>query len=170
MTDAAADDSGPVFRLTYHSRSRISATERKYQLGEIFSVARSTNKKIGVTGAMLITDDEFVQTLEGPEQVVRELYAKFSGTNGTNMSSCLRMGRSPSGCSASGRWPGWPLMASRIFRCSLTWTRAGSARRSLGPPPRRRTLSWTSCARRCVTPPRPPLSEERPPATVHRGR
>ncbi len=77
MTDAAAGDSGPVFRLVYHSRSRISATERKYQLGEIFSVARSTNKKIGVTGAMLITDDEFVQTLEGSEPVVRELYAKI---------------------------------------------------------------------------------------------
>jgi len=77
MTDAAAGDAGPVFRLVYHSRSRLSATERKYQLGEIFSVARSTNKKIGVTGAMLITDDEFVQTLEGSEPVVRELYAKI---------------------------------------------------------------------------------------------
>lgn len=77
MTDVASGDSGPVFRLIYHSRSRLSATERKYQLGEIFSVARSTNKKIGVTGALLITDDEFVQALEGPEPVVRELYAKI---------------------------------------------------------------------------------------------
>jgi Sensors of blue-light using FAD len=77
MTDAAAGDSGPVFRLIYHSRSRISAAERKYQLGEIFSVARSMNKKIGVTGALLITDDEFVQTLEGSEPVVRRLYAKI---------------------------------------------------------------------------------------------
>jgi len=77
MTDAAAGDSGPVFRLIYHSRSRISAPERKYQLGEIFSVARAKNKKMGVTGAMLITDDEFVQTLEGPEPVVRELYERI---------------------------------------------------------------------------------------------
>jgi hypothetical protein len=77
MTDTAAGNSGPVFRLIYRSRSRIGAAERKYQLGEIFSVARSGNKKIDVTGALLITDGEFVQTLEGPEQVVRELYTKI---------------------------------------------------------------------------------------------
>jgi len=33
---------------------------------------------VGVTGALLISDDEFVQTLEGPEPVVRELYAKIN--------------------------------------------------------------------------------------------
>ena len=77
MTDVASGDSGLVFRLVYHSRSRISATERKYQLGDIFSAARSNNKRQGVTGALLITDEEFVQTLEGPEPVVRELYARI---------------------------------------------------------------------------------------------
>jgi len=60
MTETAAGDPGPVFRLIYRSRSRIGAADRKYQLGEIFSVARSSNKKLGVTGALLITDDEFV--------------------------------------------------------------------------------------------------------------
>jgi hypothetical protein len=75
MTEVTPGDSGPVFRLIYRSHSRVAATERKYQLGEIFSVARSTNKRKGVTGALLITDDEFVQALEGPEPVVRELYA-----------------------------------------------------------------------------------------------
>src|SRR5215470_4528670 len=77
MTETAAGDSGPVFRLVYRSHSRIGAAERKRQLGEIFSVARSANKKLGVTGALLITDDEFVQTLEGPEAAVRDLYAKI---------------------------------------------------------------------------------------------
>jgi len=78
MTETAAGNSGPVFRLIYRSRSRIGAAERKYQLGKIFSVARSSNKKLGVTGALLITDDEFVQALEGPEPVVRQLYLKIS--------------------------------------------------------------------------------------------
>jgi hypothetical protein len=78
MTETAAGDSGPVFRLIYRSRSRIGAAERKQQLGEIFSAARSANKKLGVTGALLITDDQFVQTLEGPEPAVRDLYAKIS--------------------------------------------------------------------------------------------
>ena len=77
MTETAAGNPGPVFRLIYHSRSRIEAADRKHQLGEIFSVARSSNKKLGVTGALLITDDEFVQALEGPESVVRELYTKI---------------------------------------------------------------------------------------------
>jgi len=77
MTGTAAGDSGPVFRLIYRSRSRIGAAERKHELGEIFSVARSSNKELGVTGALLITDDEFVQTLEGPEPAVRELYTKI---------------------------------------------------------------------------------------------
>ena|SRR5947207_2106384 len=78
MTETAVGDPGPVFRLIYRSRSRIGAADRKYQLGEIFSVARSSNKKLGVTGALLITDDEFVQALEGPEPVVRELYTKIN--------------------------------------------------------------------------------------------
>jgi FAD-dependent sensor of blue light len=78
MTKTAAGGSGPVFRLVYRSHSRIGTTERKQQLGEIFSVARSSNKKLGVTGALLINDDQFVQTLEGPEPAVRDLYAKIS--------------------------------------------------------------------------------------------
>jgi hypothetical protein len=78
MSETAAGDSGPVFRLIYRSHSRIRYAELKQQLGEIFSVARSANKKQGVTGALLILDDRFVQTLEGPESVVRDLYAKIS--------------------------------------------------------------------------------------------
>ena len=78
MTETAAGDPGPVFRLIYRSRSRIGAADRKHQLGEIFSVASSSNKKLGVTGALLITDDEFVQALEGLEPVVRELYTKIN--------------------------------------------------------------------------------------------
>jgi Sensors of blue-light using FAD len=77
MTQTAAGGSGPVFRLIYRSRSRIGAAKRQHELGEIFSTARSSNKKLGVTGALLITDEEFVQTLEGPEPVVRELYTKI---------------------------------------------------------------------------------------------
>jgi len=77
MTETAAGNSGAVFRLIYRSHSRIGAAERKQQLGGIFTVARSSNKKLGVTGALLITDDEFVQALEGAEPVVRDLYAKI---------------------------------------------------------------------------------------------
>jgi hypothetical protein len=77
MADAARAQSGPVFRLIYRSRNLIPVAERKFQLGEIFSVARSKNKQAGVTGALLISEDSFAQALEGPEPLVRQLYARI---------------------------------------------------------------------------------------------
>ena len=121
MTDAASGDSGPVFRLIYHSRSRIPASERKRELGDIFSTARSGNKKIGVTGALLITDDEFVQTLEGPERVVSELYAQIYKDKRHEHVRLLESGEVPE--RVFGRWamarvsvegePDIPLIAHR---------------------------------------------------------
>lgn len=70
-TDHAAS---PVFRLIYRSHNLIPGTERKTALGILFSEARSNNKKKNITGALLIHDDWFVQTLEGDEQAVQALY------------------------------------------------------------------------------------------------
>jgi hypothetical protein len=64
----------PVFRLIYRSHNRIPEVDRKAELGEIFSVSRSGNKKKGVTGALLTHGDWFVQALEGDEDTVRGLY------------------------------------------------------------------------------------------------
>jgi Sensors of blue-light using FAD len=169
MTETAGD-SGPVFRLIYRSRSRVGAAERKRQLGEIFSVARSSNKKRGVTGALLITDDEFVQTLEGPEPVLRELYAKISKDKRHEHLELLESG-DVSG-RVFGRWamakvaaegePDIPLLANI--------DKGVSARRSPGPPPRRRKPSSTSCASRCGTPGFPPLTNASPPPRRRRPR
>jgi hypothetical protein len=68
---------GSTFRLIYRSKSRIPEQTRKTELGEIFSVARSNNKSLGITGALLLYDDKFAQTLEGGEAAVRELYARI---------------------------------------------------------------------------------------------
>ena len=67
-----------TFRLIYRSHSRIPADDRDVGLAEIFSVARANNKRLGVTGALLITDNWFVQALEGDEPVVRDLYQRIS--------------------------------------------------------------------------------------------
>ena len=67
----------PTFRLIYRSHNRIPNDRRKAELGAIFSAARSTNKRLGVTGALLTSGDWFVQTLEGDEAVVRDLYARI---------------------------------------------------------------------------------------------
>jgi hypothetical protein len=74
-------ESGPgaalTFRLIYRSRSRILAQQRKAELGKLFSAARSNNKKLGLTGALLTDGDWFAQVLEGDEATVRALFAKI---------------------------------------------------------------------------------------------
>jgi hypothetical protein len=66
-----------VFRLVYRSHSRIADADRVSELGEIFTTARTNNKRLGVTGALVVTGDAFAQTLEGDEAVVRELYQRI---------------------------------------------------------------------------------------------
>lgn len=80
MADAAptpgTPDSGPgsIFRLMYRSRNKIPADQRQAELGTLFSIARSNNKKQQITGALLLYGDWFAQVLEGPEAPVRALY------------------------------------------------------------------------------------------------
>ncbi len=64
-----------VFRLIYKSRSRVPAENRETELGNIFSVARRKNTAQGITGALLLYDDWFAQTLEGDEGAVRKIFA-----------------------------------------------------------------------------------------------
>ena len=63
-----------MFRLIYSSRSRIAPDESTPELGDIFATARRNNKRLDVTGALVVTDDAFAQALEGDEAVVRQLY------------------------------------------------------------------------------------------------
>jgi len=78
VTDAAAGDSGAVFRLVYRSHCLIDPDHRRTALGEVFTTARRTNRRLGVTGALVVSDDAFAQTLEGDESAVRDLYAAIS--------------------------------------------------------------------------------------------
>lgn len=66
-----------TFRLMYRSRDLISPAEREVALGHLFSTARSNNKALGISGALLIDGDRFVQTLEGDESPVRDLFARI---------------------------------------------------------------------------------------------
>jgi predicted sulfurtransferase len=84
MTEAqpAADttrDTDPtrVLRIVYRSRSRIPAEQRRAVLAQIFASARTNNRRAGVTGALLVTDHYFVQTLEGDEAQVRALFERI---------------------------------------------------------------------------------------------
>lgn len=77
MTDGTIEAEAPTFRLIYRSRNQISADSRKLTLGDIFSQARSNNKNQQITGALMMSHDWFVQTLEGREDEVRGLYARI---------------------------------------------------------------------------------------------
>lgn len=75
--DASDQVSADSFRLMYRSRDLIPPEDRKVALGALFSEARSQNKKQNISGALLISDQWFVQTLEGDEDAVRALYARI---------------------------------------------------------------------------------------------
>jgi hypothetical protein len=77
MVDSSAAPPETTFRLVYRSHMRIAPDGRKAELGAIFSAARSNNKRLGVTGALLVCEDFFVQTLEGDETVVRDLHDRI---------------------------------------------------------------------------------------------
>jgi len=64
-----------VFRLIYRSRDLIAPEQRKVELGALFTAARSNNKAKQLSGALLLSDTHFVQTLEGDETTVRDLFA-----------------------------------------------------------------------------------------------
>jgi Sensors of blue-light using FAD len=73
-----SDEPGRVFRLIYSSHSRIESDDATTELGAIFTTARRNNQRLGITGALITTDDAFVQALEGDEAAVRELYESIS--------------------------------------------------------------------------------------------
>lgn len=77
-TDVGAHGTQPVFQLIYRSESRVPSDQRRFELGDVFTTARRNNTRLGVTGALLVSDDSFVQVLEGDEPVVRNLYARIA--------------------------------------------------------------------------------------------
>lgn len=116
MTNAAADPaSDGVFRLIYRSRDLISPDRRKVELGQLFSAARSNNKKQNISGALLMSDEAFVQLLEGDEAPVRELFAHIEKDPRHDSVSVLHAGTV--GERIFSRWAmaRWPRTASRTF-------------------------------------------------------
>ena len=70
-------ESTGTFRLMYRSHDLIAPPERSVALGHLFSFARSHNKALGICGALLVDGERFVQTLEGDEARVRDLFARI---------------------------------------------------------------------------------------------
>jgi hypothetical protein len=49
--------------------------DRRTELGNIFTTARRQNRAVGVTGALVLAEDGFVQVLEGDKDTISDLYA-----------------------------------------------------------------------------------------------
>ena len=75
MTDTTAE---PVFRLVYRSSTTIDRENRPAELEEIFERSRRKNTQLGLSGALLVWEDTFVQALEGDEATVRGLYTTIA--------------------------------------------------------------------------------------------
>jgi hypothetical protein len=121
MTEAGqVPGAGDVFRLIYRSRNLIPPDERKSELGGLFSVARSSNKKQDITGALLVYGDWFAQVLEGDEEPVRALFAHIAQDSRHDSVAVLETGPATR---VFGRWamarvsvegePDIPLIAHR---------------------------------------------------------
>ncbi|WP_285589673.1 BLUF domain-containing protein [Actinomycetospora sp. NBRC 106378] len=78
VTDTTADLGQQVFRLVYRSRTTMGSENRPAELEEIFEVSRRKNHDLGLSGALLVWQDTFVQVLEGDEARVRDLYATIA--------------------------------------------------------------------------------------------
>jgi hypothetical protein len=79
VTDTTPEPaSASTFHLVYRSRSRIPQEGMKQELGRLFATARSRNKQLEVTGALLCADGCFVQVLEGDEATVQGLFARIA--------------------------------------------------------------------------------------------
>ena len=74
MTEPWAARPQPVFQLMYRSRNRLAEEQRGDELADLFARARSNNQRRDITGALLISDQWFVQLLEGDEALVRSLF------------------------------------------------------------------------------------------------
>ncbi|WP_158544797.1 BLUF domain-containing protein [Blastococcus sp. TF02-09] len=81
-----------TFRLIYRSRIRIAPQQRPAELGKLFTTARSNNKRAGITGALLLSDQRFVQTLEGDEARVRSVFATIERDSRHDEVSVLEAG------------------------------------------------------------------------------
>jgi hypothetical protein len=68
-----------LYRLVYFSRNRIAGSHADIDLAvqDILSKARSKNAKLGITGALMFNSGCFIQTLEGPQWPVKDIFHRI---------------------------------------------------------------------------------------------
>jgi hypothetical protein len=100
----AVEPADSTFRLIYRSHSRLPEDGRRAELGALFTGARSHNKSQQITGALLLSGEWFVQTLEGDELRVRSLFEHIEKDARHDSVSVLE-----TGTVASRAFPRWSM-------------------------------------------------------------
>ena len=80
-TSNAGEDGGPaIFKIIYHSNIIVQggADSILTNVRDILKWSRSWNRKHGITGALVLSDNNFAQVLEGPSHSVKALYGHIA--------------------------------------------------------------------------------------------
>jgi hypothetical protein len=64
----------PLLRVVYVSRSLLPEPAAEAELERILARAREGNAALGITGALLFSEDCFAQALEGPPEAVEAVF------------------------------------------------------------------------------------------------
>ena len=105
-------------RLCYFSRSRIpgSRAARAAEVERLVAVSRIVNRRFGITGMLLTSEDCFAQIIEGRPEAVGEVYARIERDWRHDGVTLLQ------DHAASGRrFPGWSMAAV----IDLAWRHPG---------------------------------------------
>ena len=95
-------------RLIYASEISTPLTSSAVQ--EIVDKARHANQRRHLTGMLAFDSRSFLQALEGPRDMVSELFARSPQTPVTSACSCWKWCRSTSASSRPGPWALQPPM------------------------------------------------------------
>lgn len=66
-----------LFRVVYVSRNLLAAADAEAEVARILDASRRNNPKVGVTGALLFSEDCFAQALEGPLDAVETTFERI---------------------------------------------------------------------------------------------
>lgn len=68
--------SDDVFRILYKSDIAIAGSRREIEqvVDHIVTLARGRNAEMGITGALIVLPEHFVQALEGPQSSIEEVF------------------------------------------------------------------------------------------------
>jgi len=68
-----------MYRLVYYSANRISGTSEEVttEIEQILAASRRNNAKVGITGALMVSEGFFGQVLEGPQAAIEATFERI---------------------------------------------------------------------------------------------